>query len=197
MRRLVLVLGPLFALLVVRSVWAELPDPLRLNLPFQTAWEGMLEVLKARVPPLEVDQADRAKGTIVTAYREYSSGPMTDSHISKIGVKPKLIDAEWVKVQYRYEIEVQIIETRVTLVTVDTDIKALKRDFLGNQAWIDIPTNGELETDLLTAFGKHLFGDRFELAKRKRGFWEREPRYVPDSEQQIPKVVGPERPTPP
>jgi len=192
---LVLVLGPLFALLTVRSLWAEVPDALRLNVPAQPAWDAMLEVLKAR--KLDVEQADRAKGTIFTVYHEYSSGPMTDSHISKIGVKPKLIDSEWVKVQYRFAVEIQVIEARVTLVTADANIKALKRDFLGTQNWVEIPTNGELETDLLTAFGKQLFGERFELAKRKKGFWDREPRYVPDSEQTIPKVVGPERPTPP
>ncbi len=195
MRRLVLVLGPVFLLLALRPLWAELPDPLRLNISFQSAWDGMVEVLKAK--NLETEQSDRAKGTLMTAYREYSSGPMTDSHISKIGVKPKLTDAEWVKVQYRLEVEIQVIEARVTLVTADAKIKALKRDFLGNQAWVEIPTNGELETDLLTSFGKHLFGDQFELAKRKKGFWEREPRYVPNSQDQIPKVVGPERPTPP
>ncbi|MFB3902286.1 MAG: hypothetical protein ACE15E_02440 [Acidobacteriota bacterium] len=195
MQRSVVVLGPLLAMLAVSFLWAELPDPLRLSVPFQPAWDAMLEVLKAR--RLEVEQADRARGTMVTVYREYSSGPMTDSHISKIGVKPKLIDAEWVKVQYRFEIEVQVIEARLTVVTADAKIQALKRDFLGTQTWVDIPTNGELETDLLTGFGKQLFGERFELAKRRKGFWEREPRYVPDSEQTVPKVVGPERPTPP
>lgn len=195
MRRLVVILGPLAALLAVGSLWAELPEALRLNVPFQPAWDAMLATLKDK--KLEVEQTDRARGTIVTAYREYSSGPMTDSHIAKIGVKPKLVDAEWVKVQYRFSVEIQIIESRVTLANADADIKALKRDFLGTQTWVDIATNGELETDLLTAFGKQLFGERFELAKRKRGFWEREPRYVPDAEQTIPKVVGPERPTPP
>lgn len=192
---MVLVLGPIVAVLAVSSLRAEVPDPLRLNVPFQPAWDAMLEVLKAR--NLELEQSDRARGIIISAYREYSSGPMTDSHISKIGVKPRLIDAEWVKVQYRYEVEVQVIEERVTLVTADAHIKALKRDFLGSQTWVEIPTNGELETDLLTGFGKQLFGERFELSKRKKGFWDREPRYVPDSEQTIPKVVGPERPTPP
>lgn len=195
MRRWVLILGLVCVLPISTAVRAEVPQPLRLNVPFQSAWDGMLEVLKAK--NLEVEQADRAKGTILTVQREYSSGPMTDSHISKIGIKPKLTDGEWVKVQYQMQIEIQVIETRVTVVTADAKIKALKRDFLGSQSWVEVPTNGELETDLLTSFGKQLFGDRFELSKRKKGFWEREPRYVPDAEEQIPKVVGPERPTPP
>jgi len=174
---------------------AEIPEPLRLNIPFQPAWEAMLDTMKTR--EMVIQQVDRARGTILTEYREYSSGPMTDSHIAKIGTKPKLTDAEWIKVQYQYEVEIQVIESRVTLVTASANIKALKRDFLGSQSWVAIPTNGELETDLLTYFGKQLFGERFELTKRKKGFWEREPRYVPDSQETIPKVVGPERPTPP
>jgi len=193
MRTVVLTLGRVICILFIFSLLrGEIPDPLRLNIPFQPAWDAMLEMLQSR--GMTIEQSERVKGTIRTEYREYASGPMTDSHIAKIGTKPKLPDADWVKVEYQFEIEIQVIEEKVTLVTAAANIKALKRDFLGGQSWVTIPTNGELETDLLTRYGKQLFGERFELTRRKKGFWEREPKYVPDSEQTIPKVVGPERP---
>jgi hypothetical protein len=154
----------------------------------------MLDVLQKRGLPTET--LDRVRGLIVTEFREYSSGPMTENHISKIGTKPRLADAQWVKVKYRLEAELQVIESRTTLVGASSTIKALKRDFLGTETWVDIASNGELERDLLTEFGKGLFGDRFQLPQQKKGFWQRDPKYVPGPEEQIPKVAGPERPTP-
>jgi hypothetical protein len=79
-------------------------------------------------------------------------------------------------------------------VTVYANIEALKRDFLGQQSWIVIPTNGNLEEGLLNDFGILLFGESFRLDDPKRGFWERDPQYVPDMMKRIPPVAGPERP---
>jgi hypothetical protein len=160
----------------------------------EAAWKGMLQTLEKK--DLQISESDRIKGRILTAYHEYSSGPLTDSHIAKIGTKPRVSDAEWVKVEYQMEMDLQLIETRVTLITASANIRALKRDFLGVETWVTIPSNGQLETDLLTAFGKDLFGDRYELPQPKKGFWERDPQYLPNPEERIPKVVGPERPTP-
>jgi hypothetical protein len=181
-----------FALIPVLQ--AQIPDPLRLAAPIEPAWKGMLQVFEKR--NLTTETEDRVRGLMVTEYREYSSGPMTESHIAKIGTRPRLADAQWIKVKYRLEVEFQVIESRTTLVGASSTIKALKRDFLGTENWVDIASNGELERDLLTEFGKELFGERFQLPTRKRGFWERDPKYVPGPEEQIPKVVGPERPAP-
>ncbi len=169
------------------------PAPLDLKIPFEPAWEGMLDVMKGRNLPIR--ENDRAKGRLQTDYLEYSSGPLTDSHIAKIGTRPQLSDAEWVRVEYRFDVQIELIEAKRTLVTAGVEIRAKKRDFLGQETWVPIQSTGHLEEDLLTEFGKSLFGEKFKLSESKKGFWELQPSYVPDSGQR-PRVSGPERPMP-
>ena len=187
-------LGICLTSLLAAPLQAQAPEPLRLSIPMEPAWKAMLQVLEKK--ELRVAESDRVRGTIVTEFKEYSSGPLTESHIAKIGTAPKVSDADWIKVEYQLEIELQLIESRVTLVTAAANIKALKRDFLGAQTSVNIPSNGALETDLLRTFGKDLFGERFELPQPKKGYWQRDPKYLPEQDDRIPKVVGPERPTP-
>jgi len=169
----------------------NIPPPLRVHIPFEQAWEGMVETLRQR--ELEFVTEKREDGEIETRQFEYSSGPLTESHIAKIGVRPKLIEGDWVRVNYYYKVEMALIEEGETLVTVSANVRALKREFLGNQEWVEIPSNGRLEGDLLTAFGRRMFGQLFSLAEPKKGFWEQAPGYVKDADLQ-PRVVGPERP---
>lgn len=171
-----------------------IPPPLRAHIPFESAWAGMIDILKER--NLGIARENRMQGYIVTKFREYSSGPLTETHISKIGEKPKLVDAEWVRVKYQFEILIELVQAKETLVTVYGNIQALKRGFLGSDSWVDVPTNGQLEEDLLTEFGKSMFGQSFSLRHPKKGFWKRDPTYVPDLQERIPKVIGPERPVP-
>lgn len=176
-----------------RTTKASLPPPLRIHIPFATAWKAMLETIEAR--DMAVAQRQQARGMMTTDYLEYSSGPLTESHIAKVGDRPRLTDGDWVRVEYQYEITVLLLTERETLVTVNSNIRALKREFLGSEKWIDIASNGRLETDLLTFFGRRLFGEGFSLSVSKKGFWDRSPGYVPGLDTR-PRIVGPERQPP-
>jgi hypothetical protein len=170
-----------------------IPPPLRIQVPFESAWNSMLDVLKAR--NAQIDQENRGRGEIRTEYTEFISGPLTKDYLPKIGETPKLGDAYWVKAEYRYDITVQLIEAKETLVYVDTDVRGLKRDFLGKETWVSIPTNGNKEEELLNQFGRRLFGDRFSLDTPGPGLWRREPRNTPsDLNGRVPRTTGPERP---
>ncbi len=170
-----------------------IPPPLKVSIPFDAAWKGMIETLEGK--EYELLSQDRGKGGVLTDFREFSSGPLTESHISKVGEKPKLIDGEWVRVLYQYDVQVQLIAERETVVTVNANIKALKRNFLGGDEWVEIPSSGRLEEELLTLYGRRLFGEKFSLAEPRKGFWERMPGYVPEADVQ-PQIVGPERKRP-
>ena len=143
--------------------------PLRLHIPFEAAWEGMLRVLKEE--GWTVARETRAKGEIRTGSRKYISGPLTDDHMDKIGERPRLSGAQWQRVDYLFEVAIQLVSGRETVITVDTNITALKRGFLGEEDWVAIPSNGRLEEGLLTRFGQSLFGQTFSLTKSKKGFW--------------------------
>ncbi len=143
--------------------------PLRVHIPFEAAWEGMLRVL--REEGWTVTREGRAKGEIRTGSRKYISGPLTDDHMDKIGERPRLSGAQWQRVDYHYEVSIQLVSGRETLITVDTNITALKRAFLGEEGWVAIPSNGRLEEGLLTRFGQSLFGQTFSLTRSKKGLW--------------------------
>lgn len=192
---------PLILLLVVQSfVWAPaqntrryVPPPLKVQVPFEAAWDTMLETLELK--EFTINHQDRARGILLTEFVEYISGPLTGGHLSKIGEKPKLIDGDWVRVRYQYEIMVELLRERDTWVSVYANIQALKRDFGGKEAWTEIQTNGNLEARLLVDFGRSLFGQSFNLEIPKEGFWKREPRdpgQRPGSENRTPRSVGPE-----
>ncbi len=177
----------------IRTTKANLPPPLRIHIPFAAAWETMLETIEKK--GMAVAEKQQARGIVITDYLEYSSGPLTESHIAKVGDRPRLSDGDWVRVKYQYEITVLLLTERETLVTVNSNIRALKREFLGGEKWIDIASNGRLESDLLTLFGQHLFGEGFSLSESKKGFWDRSPGYVPGVDVR-PRIVGPERKPP-
>ena len=167
------------------------PPPLRMDIPFEAAWSGILLTLME--DEFEILSQNRGKGLILSSFREYSSGSLTEDHIGKIGETPKLVDGEWVRVQYQYEVLVELIAERETVLTVYTNIEALKREFLGTENWIAIETTGKLETELLTKFGRSLFGEAFSLPEPKEGYRDKDPVYVPNPAERIPQVVGPER----
>ena len=184
----------LLLLLPPRALLAQeklIPPPLRMDIPFEAAWNGILLTLMDH--EFEILRQDRGQGSILTSFREYSSGPLTESHINKIGETPKLVDGEWVRVQYRYEVLVELISERETVLTVYSNIEALKREFLGTENWVKIETTGKLETELLTQFGKSLFGEAFSLLAPQKGYWDKDPVYLPNPAERIPGVVGPER----
>ncbi len=194
-RHLLLVLFLLFAPALqdwapARAQWV--PPPLRIYIPFEAAWNGMVETLENN--KFELLRQNRGQGFILSSFREYSSGLLTESHIRKIGEEPKLIDGDWVRVRYQYEVFVELIANRETVVTVYANIEALKREYLGTETWVKIPTIGKLEETLLTQLGQSLFGQNFSLQEPKKGFWERDPTYLPDPEERIPRTTGPERP---
>lgn len=196
MRGTVLVL--VLTALLGGAAWGQfkktyLPPPLRVLIPFPSAWKDMLDTLQNTIQ-IPIAEQDQVTGMIVTEYRDYIDGPLTDSHIAKIGDRPDIRDGYWVKARYRYEVHVQLIEEKNTLVTANVHIQALKREYLGTESWADIRSNGQLETTLLTAYGKNVFGEQFVLEQPKKGFWQLDPSRVVDPEERIPRVAAPERP---
>jgi hypothetical protein len=192
-------LAPLPGLVSWAANNRAVPPPLRVSVPFESAWKTALQTFETlaernrrKVPLMK---QDRTRGQIQSEFVEYASGTLTASHIAKIGERPRLTDGDWVRVEYQYEVLLELIQERETLTTVSANIKALRRSFLGEEKWVNIVTNGALEEEYLMEFGTALFGDRFRLEKSNRGFWSRDPGYVPGSEER-PKVVGPERPVP-
>ncbi len=151
----------------------------------------MREVLE--LSKFDILEEDLSKGSILTRSREYTSGPLAASHIRKIADRSKLVDGDWVKADYQYQVQIQFVSETETMVWVDARIRGLKRAFLGGDEWVQLPSTGRLEEDLLNLFGQHLFGGSFALDQARPGFWERKTDRVRE-EVESPRTVGPERP---
>ena len=182
---LLLLLLPNPGVLTPQANKRGVPAPLRAYVPFERAWIEMLKTLREtseKKRNLGTVRENRSQGSITTDFSEYSSGPLTQSHLVKIGQEPKLVDGDWVRVEYQLEVLVEPIQAGETLITVNANIRALKRKFSGDESWLKISSNGRLEEDLLTEFGQALFGENFTLRNPKKGYWERwerEPAYLP------------------
>ena len=163
--------------------------PQYMEIPFETAWATMHEILDSGEIPIISE--DRGRGFIKTGYREFASGLLTQSHLQKIGTDTETSDGSYQKVEYQYEIEIQLVSERMTIITVDANIRALHRDFLGTEKWVRIKSSGQREEHLLNSFGKLLWGEDWEMEYTKNRRPKR--RFVLPNDLNE-RVASPERP---
>ncbi len=163
--------------------------PQQMEIPFETAWSTMQELLQTN--DIKISSENRGQGYIKTRYKEFASGLLTQSHLEKIGLDTETSDGSYEKVEYQYEIEIRLVSEKITFITVDANIRALHRNFLGEEKWVNIKSNGHREEFLLNSFGKILWGDDWEMEYTK----ERRPkkRFLLPSDLHE-RVASPERP---
>jgi len=133
----------------------------------------------------------RGRGYIKTGFKEFASGLLTQSHLEKIGTDTDTSDGSYLKVEYQYEIRIQLVSERVTIITVDANVRALHRDFLGAEEWAPIKSSGRQEEQLLNNFGKILWGEDWEMEYTKNRRPKRKYVLPPDLSE---RVASPERP---
>jgi hypothetical protein len=169
------------------------PGMFRLEIPFETAWSAMLDLL--REEGWNIEKEDHTAGEILTAYKEYISGSMTETQLAKVAEVRPLGDGDWIRADLRYDIQIQLVEPRVTLVTIQAGFRALSRSFLGEQKWHSLPSLGKKEAELLFRLGRRLFGDRFELEGSAWDWLQIEPPAVPpEGRTNQPRTTSPQKP---
>lgn len=158
------------------------------DLPPAQRWRAGFPVVRTEVERafqelgLVLDESVTAQGKIVSQFKEYISGITTAVHLDRIAVRPKLSGGSWVRVRYRTEIELEPIQKNETLARGSANIEALQRDFRGKEEWIQLPSRGVLEEEILTRIGQNLFGQRYQIDwPKKRGYWDRSPQAVPEA----------------
>lgn len=166
-----------------------LVPPQRMEIPFETAWATMHELLESENVGILTE--DRGQGLIKTTYKEYASGLLTESHLEKIGQDIETFDGSYQKVEYQYEIEIRLVSERECIITVYANIRALHRDFLGEEKWVRIESNGHREERLLNNFGKILWGEDWEMEYSKKRRPKRQFLLPRDLNE---RIASPERP---
>ncbi len=171
------------------------PDGLKVFVDFRPVLEASRQAIGERPPlgmALQLEDSGRSAGVLMTALHEYASGTLAKDHLAKIAVRRDLSDGTWEKVRYKLQVKVEPIGPKETRVTADAFVEGLKRSYTGKEEWISVPSNGNLEETFLLHLGRRLFGDQFSLEAKKKNFWQRDPRYVPDPDSNTNKVAKPE-----
>ncbi|MBI4456571.1 MAG: hypothetical protein HY644_11820 [Acidobacteria bacterium] len=169
------------------------PDALKVVVEFRTVLQAIQAVLVEQPPngmALRLVEPRPNTGVITTDLHEYTSGTLAKDHLTKIAVRPDLSDGTWEKVRYKLQVRIEPIEKKETLVLADAFIEALKRSFTGKEEWVTVPSNGSLEETFFLRLGRRLFGPQFSLQTRKKDFWQRDPRYVPNQSETNPGTVA-------
>ncbi|MGI8783820.1 MAG: hypothetical protein ACR2L2_09275 [Acidobacteriota bacterium] len=158
----------------------DVPPAQRLRAGFTVVWTEVERAYEDLGLPR--DESITTQGKVISQFKEFISGPTTAAELDKIAVRPKTSGGSWVRVRFRMETEVELIEKLETLVRATAIIEGLRRDFRGKDEWMQLPSRGELEAAVLTRVGRNLFGDLYQIEwPRKGGFWNRAPQAVPDT----------------
>lgn len=189
-----------FAMLLVVCAVSPVPvdassDTLKVFVDFKTVAQAARAVLVEERPAgmsLSLADAARNPAVLLTDPYEYASGTLARDHLLKIAVRPELSDGTWEKVRYKLEVRIEPVQKKDTNVTADATIEALKRSFSGKEEWVTVVSNGNLEETFLLRLGRRLFGPQFSLETKKKDFWQRDPRYVPDPNSDTGGVAKPD-----
>lgn len=169
------------------------PGTLQLQVPFEAAWKAAVEVLEEN--GWTIADQDRAKGIIVTAEREYISGPLTRSQLEKVAELRPLPDGDWMRGRLRYEITLQLIGARETQLAVSANFRGQARSFFGEEKWYPLRSRGVKEAEFLLRFGRHLFGSSFELDSSAWDWLQVKPPTLPaEGRDPRPHTATPEKP---
>ena len=170
----------------------SIPDPLRFYTKYERVWEGVRSTLVEM--DFDIESEDRAGGKIKTRFSVFSSGGLTSGDLVKFCSPPRLTDGSWVKARYSIETVLERLGQSEILFTANVNVEGTKRDFAGNETWIECSTTGTLERRLYSLVGKKLLGGGF-FPSQKQGFWDKKPQPVP-RRKTAPTLPKPDRPPP-
>lgn len=144
---------------------------------------------------LKVEMEDRTAGFIRTKPHEFVSGTLAAEELAKVAVLPDPRDGVWVKGRFSLMVETEVVRGAETLVTISTKVEALKREFSGQERWIELKSLGTLERRFLGRLNLKLFGNELE-SPGKEGFWDKKPQPVPEPKNKPPNLAKPDRDRP-
>ena len=152
----------------------DLPDPIK----FLNTYDQVLNTTRSVLTEMEfnIELDDRKKGRIVTRPYDFISGSLTASETEKVAVI-RDISANWIKARYSVEAVVEIVAQRESMITVNVDIEALRRDLDGTEKWVRLDSLGVLERRVLGRISVKLLGTDAPAEPRK-GFWGQKPQPV-------------------
>ncbi|MFN7949944.1 MAG: hypothetical protein U0Z53_31645 [Blastocatellia bacterium] len=115
------------------------------------------EVLKTCAIPVDDTLTRTTDGRIVTKYEIFSKGITVRADLEHVSNPPASETRNWTKARYYLEIIALPLDEKKSQLQVIAHIQGLVNDFSGSK-WIDVPSNGRLEDDVLRGLASKVLG---------------------------------------
>lgn len=134
-----------------------LPNPYRVQMPPDRVSAAVEQVLKDTELPLDARTSWARAGIFVTEWFEFAKGINSKSELMRVADLPAGEIHNWSGGRYRLEIKVGLVETNVSLVTVNAVIEGLFQDVAAKTkettdgTWVACQSRGVIENNILRA----------------------------------------------
>lgn len=133
------------------------PNPYRVQVPPERVSEAVEQVLKEIELPLDARRSRTRGGIFVTDWVEFAKGINSKSGLLRVADLPAGEIHNWTGGRYQLEIKVGLVETNVSLVTVNAVIEGLYQDVAAKTkvttdgTWVACQSRGVIENNILRA----------------------------------------------
>ncbi|OYT72549.1 MAG: hypothetical protein CFK52_04970 [Chloracidobacterium sp. CP2_5A] len=136
-----------------------LPNPYTFNVPRDTLLESIRQVLSDRELIIDEKLSAEKPGRIVTQPVIFTRGALTSgSNLEFIARRPGGANFTWVRGRYALELEALPLDPQRTRLTVYARIEGERQTETGG-VWVNCPSRGVKENEILEAIIKHLNGE--------------------------------------
>jgi hypothetical protein len=115
------------------------------------------EIFKGCSIPVDTDRTSLADGRVVTKYEVFSKGITVRNDLEHVATPPASEIRNWTRARYYLEIIALPLDEKRSQLQVIAHIQGMVSDFSGSK-WIDVPSNGSLEDDVLRGLSSKILG---------------------------------------
>lgn len=145
-----------------------LDNPYTMSVPREKILEGVREVLKTCALQIDESLSKPGEGKIVTKSVNFSKGVTTKTDLEYLAKLPAGDVRNWVQGRFSLEITaLPLDQTRSQLLIVAT-IQGRVADAMSSNKWIDCPSNGRLEDEVLRGLAGKVLGIDLSLKGNNR-----------------------------
>jgi hypothetical protein len=134
-----------------------LPNPYTINVARDQVIKTTQEVFKTCSVPIDEEKSKSAEGRLITKYFVFTKGVNARNDLAHVSNLPASEVRNWMQGRYYLEIIVLPLDEKRTQLQVIARIQGQIGDVLGNK-WIDSPSNGVLEDEVLRGLAGKILG---------------------------------------
>jgi hypothetical protein len=122
------------------------------------------EVFKTCTIPIDEERTKASEGRITTKYEVFSKGITVRADLEHVANPPASETRNWTRARYSLEIIALPLDEKRSQLQVIAHIQGMVNDFSGSK-WIDVPSNGMLEDEVLRGLASKILGIDLSVKK--------------------------------